>query len=221
MKAIAEPSWQMMLAKEFTEDYFQTLTTQVATAYTSDQEVYPPETLVFNAFQHCAFNTLRVVILGQDPYHGPGQAHGLAFSVPDGIPTPPSLRNIYKEISTDIGTPQPASGNLERWADQGVLLLNSTLTVQAGQASSHQHFGWERFTDTVIQTIAEHKVHVVFMMWGAFAQSKAAYIDESRHLVLKAPHPSPLSAHRGFFGCRHFSQANRYLKEHSGTPIVW
>jgi uracil-DNA glycosylase len=221
MNTPLEPSWQTVLANEFKKEYFQTLTTQVTAAYASDAEVYPSETLIFHAFKHCPFDTVKVVILGQDPYHGVGQANGLAFSVPDGTPIPPSLRNIYKEISSDIGTAPPESGNLERWADQGVLLLNSTLTVRAGEAGSHQSFGWEQFTDAVIQTIADKKERVVFMLWGKFAESKAAYIDESRHLILKAPHPSPLSAHRGFFGCQHFSQCNAYLVKRGLTPIKW
>jgi uracil-DNA glycosylase len=221
MQTRIESSWSTALAEEWTQDYFVALTKHVERAYTENGPVYPPAELIFNAFDRCPFTRVKVVILGQDPYHGPGQAHGLAFSVLDETPIPPSLRNIYKEIESDIGTPPPSSGNLERWATQGVFLLNSTLTVAAGAAGSHQTFGWERFTDTVIKTVAEQKQYVVFMLWGAFAQSKAAFIDETRHLVLTAPHPSPLSAHRGFLGCRHFSQCNDYLTQHGQTPIIW
>ncbi|MAZ30138.1 uracil-DNA glycosylase [bacterium] len=221
MNVQIEDSWREALHDEFVKDYFLALTSDVREAYLENGPVYPPPKLIFNAFAHCSFDEVKVVILGQDPYHGPGQAHGLSFSVPDGVRVPPSLQNIYKEIESDIGTPPPPSGNLERWAEQGVLLLNSTLTVQAGNAGSHQAFGWEQFTDAVIKTVAEQKEHVVFMLWGAFAGSKAAYVDETKHLVLKAPHPSPLSAHRGFFGCRHFSQCNAYLTEHGQTPITW
>ena len=221
MNVQIEQSWKTALKDEFEKDYFAALTKEVREAYSNHGPVYPPPQLLFNAFEHCPFEAVQVVILGQDPYHGPGQAHGLSFSVPEGVAIPPSLKNIYKEIATDIGTAPPPSGNLERWATQGVLLLNSTLTVRAGAAGSHQHFGWERFTDTVIATIAEQKEHVVFMLWGAFAGSKAAYIDKEKHCVLTAPHPSPLAAHRGFFGCRHFSQCNEYLARHGRTPIVW
>ncbi len=216
-----EPSWQAALAAEFKKDYVRALCQQVQAAYADTVPVYPPPQYLFNAFNQCPFDQVRVVILGQDPYHGPGQAHGLAFSVPDGVAIPPSLQNVYKEIAADIGTPQPPSGNLERWAQQGVLLLNSTLTVRAGAAGSHQQFGWERFTDAVVTTIATHRPHTVFMLWGAHARSKRNLIDTRAHCVLEAPHPSPLSAHRGFLGCRHFSQCNRYLVEHGKTPIAW
>lgn len=221
MKTKIEDSWKEVLHDEFAKEYFVSLANQVRKAYLDSETVYPPPELLFNAFARCPFSKVKVVILGQDPYHGPCQAHGLSFSVPGGVQIPPSLRNIYKEIATDIGTVPPDSGNLERWADQGVLLLNSTLSVQAGMAGSHQHFGWEQFTDAVIKTVSEQKDHVVFMLWGAFAANKATYIDETKHLILTAPHPSPLSAYRGFFGCRHFSQCNAYLTKHGYTPIDW
>lgn len=221
MNVQIEPSWYAALADEFAQAYFANLTRAVRTAYTEDGPIYPPPQLIFNAFAHCPFTQVQVVILGQDPYHGPGQAHGLSFSVPDGVAIPPSLQNIYKEIASDIGTPPPQSGNLERWATQGVLLLNSTLTVEAGRPGSHQSLGWERFTDAVIATVSREHTNVVFMLWGAFARSKKALIDTNLHCVLEAPHPSPLSAHRGFFGCRHFSQCNHYLVEHGKSPIDW
>ncbi|MES2966590.1 MAG: uracil-DNA glycosylase [Patescibacteria group bacterium] len=220
MKASLEASWKEILADELSQDYFKNLISFVDQAYTTST-VYPPQSHIFNAFNHCPFDQVKVVILGQDPYHGPGQAHGLAFSVPDGIAIPPSLRNIFKEISQDIGTSPPSSGNLERWAHQGVLLLNATLTVEAGKAGSHQGKGWEEFTDTVIATISEHKRHVVFMLWGSYAQSKQTLIDSTKHLILTAPHPSPLSAHRGFFGSKHFSQTNMYLTQQGSAPIIW
>jgi len=220
MEVKIESSWKEVLQDEFAKEYFAELTKKVRDAYTS-KTVFPPPKLIFNAFELCPFEKVKVVILGQDPYHGPGQAHGLAFSVPEGIATPPSLQNIYKEIKADIGTGIPKSGNLERWAKQGVLLLNSTLTVQMAEANSHQQFGWEKFTDAVIQTISENKEHVVFMLWGSFARSKSSLIDQNKHLILEAPHPSPLSAHRGFLGCQHFSQANKYLEENGLKPIEW
>jgi uracil-DNA glycosylase len=182
---------------------------------------YPPRTDIFNAFKLCPYHKVRVVILGQDPYHGDNQAHGLAFSVPEGIAIPPSLRNIYKEIEADIGVPAPSSGNLVRWAEQGVLLLNSTLTVAPHKAGSHQQLGWEQFTDAVITHLSTHKTGMVFLLWGKFAIAKQPLIDTTKHLVLRAPHPSPLSAHRGFLGCRHFSQTNQYLIAHRQTPINW
>lgn len=220
MNVKIESSWEKVLKDEFSKDYFKELSGKVREAYLSGP-VYPPPKLVFNAFELCPFDKVKVVILGQDPYHGPGQAHGLSFSVPNGIPTPPSLQNIYKEIKDDIGTDVPPSGNLERWAEQGVLLLNASLTVLPAQPNSHQGLGWETFTDAVIKTVSEQKEHVVFMLWGSFARSKAALIDWDKHLILEAPHPSPLSVHRGFFGCKHFSQANNYLKEHQLEPINW
>lgn len=184
--------------------------------------VYPAVDLVFNAFKKTSFDTLKVVILGQDPYHGVGQAHGLSFSVPEGIALPPSLKNIFKELQTDIPEFQiPFSGDLTKWAEQGVLLLNATLTVQAHQAGSHQKRGWELFTDQIIRCISDQKEHVVFLLWGAYAQKKSVLIDERKHLVLRAVHPSPLSVYRGFFGCKHFSKTNRYLLQHQLDPIDW
>lgn len=215
-----EESWKTALATEFDKPYFIELAELVRQAYLSET-AYPPPQLVFNAFAHTPFDRVRVVILGQDPYHGPGQAHGLSFSVPDGVRTPPSLRNMYKEIAADLGITPPASGNLERWADQGVLLLNATLTVRAGAAGSHQGLGWEHFTDAVIQKLSDEKEHLVFMLWGHYAQDKGKNIDGTKHLILKAAHPSPLSAHNGFFGCKHFSQCNQYLKETGSMPIKW
>jgi uracil-DNA glycosylase len=185
------------------------------------QKIYPPAKLIFNAFEQCPFDQLKVVILGQDPYHGPGQAHGLCFSVNDGVEFPPSLRNIFKEIHEDTGAPIPASGNLTRWAQQGVLLLNATLTVRAHLAGSHQKKGWEQFTDAVIHLVADRLEHVVFILWGNYAISKAGFVDQRKHLVLQSVHPSPLSASRGFFGNHQFSKANKYLQEHGKEPIVW
>lgn len=213
-------SWKKVLADEFAADYFTDLTRQVRKEYLS-RTIFPPPKLVFNAFNRCHYNTLKVVILGQDPYHGPRQAHGLSFSVQDGIRTPPSLRNIYKEIESDIGTKPPHSGNLEHWADQGILLLNATLTVRKGEAGSHQGLGWEQFTDAVIRKISDEKDHLVFMLWGKFAQEKGKHIDYTKHLVLQAPHPSPFSAHTGFLGCKHFSKANTYLEKYDLPPIMW
>lgn len=220
MDVTIEPTWKNALAHTFEEPYFVALTDFVRSAYRTGP-VFPSAKLIFNAFNQCPLDTVQVVILGQDPYHGPGQAHGLSFSVPDGVAIPPSLRNIYKEIATDIGTVPPASGNLERWASQGVLLLNATLTVLPGQAGSHQKKGWEQFTDTVIATVSKEREHVVFLLWGNFARSKKELIDTAKHLVLEAAHPSPLSAHNGFFGCKHFSQTNTYLTSHGYTPIQW
>lgn len=216
---IAE-SWKARLQPEFEQPYFQELAAFVKQEY-QEQTVYPPGSQIFSAFDHCSFDDLRVVILGQDPYHGPGQANGLCFSVNDGVTFPPSLRNIFKEIASDCGIPAPASGNLERWADQGVLLLNATLTVRARTAGSHQKKGWELFTDRVIEIISKEKEHVVFLLWGAYAQNKGSVIDASRHLVLKSAHPSPFSADRGFFGNKHFSKANTYLQANDLQAINW
>ncbi|RYF59413.1 MAG: uracil-DNA glycosylase [Cytophagaceae bacterium] len=217
---IAE-SWQSRLQPEFNKPYFVQLAEFLRHEY-STQRIYPPGKLIFNAFNACSFDDTRVVILGQDPYHGDGQANGLAFSVADGVPKPPSLINIFKEIQDDLGKPVPKSGNLERWANQGVMLLNSTLTVRAGQAGSHQGKGWETFTDTVIKLIADEKQNVVFMLWGAYAQKKGAVIDSKKHLVLKAKHPSPMAAnYGGWFGSKHFSQANEYLTSNGLPPIEW
>lgn len=215
-----EESWKQILSAEFEKDYFRQLTDFVRNEYRSTT-VYPPGKLIFNAFNLCPFEQVKVVIIGQDPYHGPGQAHGLCFSVNDNVPFPPSLRNIFKEIQDDLGKPIPESGNLTRWAKQGVLLLNATLTVRAHQAGSHQRRGWEEFTDAAIRALAEQREQLVFILWGAYAQKKGAFIDRSRHLVLTSVHPSPLSAHNGFFGNRHFSRANEYLQQHGQTPIEW
>ena len=208
------------LMPEFSKDYFIRLTDFVRKEY-HETTVYPPGKLIFNAFNLCPFDKVKVVIIGQDPYHGPGQAHGLCFSVNDGIQPPPSLVNIFKEINNDLGKPIPQSGNLTRWAEQGVLLLNATLTVRAHQAGSHQRRGWEEFTDAVIRKLAEEKSNLVFILWGAYAQKKGAFIDRSKHLVLTSVHPSPLSAHSGFFGNHHFSLANDYLVKNGKTAIDW
>jgi len=213
-------TWQAQLQTEFDKPYFEQLTDFVRSEYKS-KTIYPHSSLIFNAFEQCPFDKSKVVIIGQDPYHGPGQAHGLCFSVGDGVLFPPSLQNIFQEINNDIGAPVPASGNLERWAKQGVLLLNATLTVQAHSAGSHQGRGWETFTDTVIKKVAEEKENVVFLLWGAYAQKKAAMINPARHKILTAVHPSPLSAYRGFFGCKHFSQTNEYLKSKGIEEINW
>ena len=215
-----EPSWKERLKEEFDKPYFEELITFVREEYRT-HTVYPPGPLIFNAFAHCPFDRVKVVILGQDPYHEPGQAHGLCFSVQDGTPFPPSLVNIFKEIQNELETPIPVSGNLQRWADQGVLLLNATLTVRAHQAGSHQKRGWETFTDAVIRCLAEERSHIVYLLWGSFAQKKGEVIDASRNLVLKSAHPSPLSAYRGFFGNGHVSQANDYLMTTGQTPIEW
>lgn len=220
MDVTIEPSWKRALEAEFGKPYFASLAAKVRDAYFKGA-VFPPPKLIFNALELCSFDAVRVVILGQDPYHGVGQAHGLSFSVKDGIRTPPSLQNIYKEIATDIGTPIPTSGNLERWATQGVLLLNATLTVEQSKPGSHQGWGWEEFTDAIIKTVSEEKEQVVFLLWGNYARAKKALIDTSKHLVLEAPHPSPFSAHNGFFGCKHFSQTNTYLQQHGKDPIMW
>ena len=220
MNVQIEESWKAHLQPEFEKDYFRTLTEFVKSEY-SQYTIYPPGKLIFNAFNLCPFEKLKVVIIGQDPYHGEGQANGLCFSVNDGIPFPPSLQNIFQEISTDIGTPVPSTGNLDRWAEQGVLLLNSVLTVRAHQAASHAGRGWETFTDAVVRAIAERKTGIVYMLWGSYAQRKGAIASPLNNCILKAVHPSPLSVYRGFFGCRHFSQANEYLLSHGKEPIVW
>ncbi|MEP0987264.1 uracil-DNA glycosylase [Ekhidna sp.] len=220
MSVKIEESWKQQLTSEFDKAYFQTLISFVKDEYAT-KTVYPPGSLIFNAFDHCPFDDVKVVIVGQDPYHGPGQANGLCFSVAEGVRHPPSLQNIFKEIQDDLGQPIPASGNLERWADQGVLLLNATLTVEARKAGSHQNKGWETFTDRVLEVVSNEKEHVVFLLWGAYAQKKGAIIDALKHLVLKAPHPSPFSAHSGFFGCKHFSQTNQYLTTKGLRSIKW
>ena len=220
MNVRIEEGWKNALAEQWEAPYFTELTDWVRNRY-AHNTVYPPAGKIFAAFDSCPYDKVRVVILGQDPYHGPGQANGLCFSVNDGIPFPPSLINIFKEIQADTGADMPSSGNLERWARQGVLLLNSTLTVDAGQAASHAGKGWEVFTDAVIRHLAENREGLVFILWGAYAIRKGAFIDRSKHLVLESPHPSPLSAHRGFFGNHHFSRANRHLIEQGKEPIVW
>ena len=215
-----EQSWKSKLSSEWDKDYFAALTSFVRAEYRAGQ-VFPPGGEIFAAFDATPFDEVKVVIVGQDPYHDVGQANGLCFSVRDGVPFPPSLANIFKEIHDDLGKPIPASGDLSRWARQGVLLLNSTLTVRAHSAGSHQNRGWERFTDEVILRLALDRVNLVFMLWGAYAIRKGSFIDRGRHLVLTAPHPSPLSAYRGFFGCRHFSRANEYLAAHGVDPVEW
>ena len=215
-----EEGWKSQLKNEFDKPYFNELVRFVKEEYSS-KTIYPPSKLIFNAFNSTPFNQVKVVIVGQDPYHQPHQAHGLCFSVNDGIRIPPSLVNIYKEINLDLGTPIPTSGNLERWAKQGVLLLNATLTVREGAAGSHQGKGWEQFTDSVIDLLSKNRNDLVFMLWGSYAQKKGATIDQNKHMVMKSPHPSPLSAHRGFFGNKHFSRANEYLVLNGKSPIVW
>ena len=220
MKPQIEESWLKVLAAEFEQAYFAQLK-----AFLIEEKrqhtVYPPGSLIFNAFAHTPFENVKVVILGQDPYHGEGQAHGLCFSVPDGVKPPPSLVNMYKEIYSDLGIARSSSGNLECWADQGVFLLNATLTVRAATAGSHQNKGWETFTNRVIQSLSEGREHLVFLLWGNYARAKKSLIDTQKHLVLEAPHPSPFSADSGFFGCKHFSKANEYLRQHGIEPIDW
>ena len=215
-----ENSWKNRLKEEFDKPYFAQLTSFVRNEYAMGT-VYPPGSEIFAAFDACPFEQVRVVILGQDPYHEPHQAHGLCFSVNDGVPFPPSLVNIFKEIESDLNKPVPVSGNLMRWAKQGVLLLNATLTVRAHQAGSHQNKGWETFTDAVIRRLATECEHIVFILWGSYAQRKGAFIDRNRHCVLQSPHPSPLSAYRGFLGNKHFSRTNDYLVQHGYKPIDW
>jgi uracil-DNA glycosylase len=215
-----EPSWKNALQSEFDKDYFVRLTDFVRNEYKT-KLTFPPSALIFNAFDQCPFDNVKVVIIGQDPYHGDGQAHGLCFSVADGVAFPPSLLNIFKEIERDLGIAKPTSGNLIRWAQQGVLLLNATLTVQAHAAGSHQGRGWETFTDAAIHKLASEKEGLVFMLWGSYAQKKGDFIDTNKHLVLKSVHPSPLSAYRGFIGNNHFSLANKYMKEKGLEEIQW
>ena len=220
MKVKIEDSWQQHLGEEFDKPYFEALAAFVRSEY-ARTTCYPPGNLIFNAFNLCPFDRVKVVLIGQDQYHEPGQAQGLCFSVNDGVQFPPSLVNIFKEIQSDIGTPIPLSGSLVRWAEQGVLLLNATLTVRAHEAASHQRRGWEEFTDAVIKKLSSEREHLVFILWGSYAQSKERLIDTSRHLVLKSAHPSPLSAYRGFFGNRHFSLTNMYLQKQGMQPITW
>ena len=215
-----EESWKNILIDEFNKDYFISLK-QFLVEEKQSQIIYPKGSEIFAAFNHTPFDKVKVVILGQDPYHGTGQAHGLSFSVPEGIKPPPSLINIYKELNSDIGFQIPSHGNLTKWAEQGVLLLNATLTVRANQAGSHQNKGWENFTDCVIKKISEQKQNVVFLLWGRYAQAKESLIDSSKHFILKAAHPSPFSAYNGFMGCKHFSKTNELLKKNNLTEIDW
>jgi len=217
---VIEQSWREALRTEFEHEYFATLK-QFLLEEKAKYKVYPSGSNIFNAFNSTPFHRVKVVILGQDPYHGPGQAHGLCFSVPTGVQQPPSLVNIFKEIQSDLGIAVPSHGNLQKWANEGVLLLNATLTVRAHQAGSHQGRGWEQFTDAAITKLSEQRQHIVFMLWGAYAQAKVKLIDTQKHYVLKAPHPSPLSSYRGFFGCKHFSLANAYLEKMGLGPIDW
>lgn len=216
-----EAGWKQQLATEFDSDYMQALREFLREEKRRGKEIYPPGPQMFNAFNSTPFDAVRVVILGQDPYHGPGQAHGLSFSVPPGIPPPPSLLNIFKEIHRDLGLPMPGHGCLQAWAEQGVLLLNAVLSVEQRQAASHQGRGWERFTDRAIERLNAGREGLVFLLWGSYAQKKGNLIDRQRHLVLTAPHPSPLSAHRGFIGCGHFSRVNEYLQDRGEAPIDW
>ena len=220
MNVRIDSSWQRVLQAEFDKPYFELLTQYVREQYKT-RRCFPPAGLIFNAFDSCPFDRVRVVIIGQDPYHEEGQAMGLCFSVPEGVPIPPSLVNIYKEIHRDLGIAMPQSGNLQRWAEQGVLLLNATLTVEAHCAGSHQGKGWEELTDAAIHSLNQERDHIVFMLWGAYAQRKGKFIDKRKHLVLQTSHPSPLSVYRGFDGCGHFSAANKYLIEYGQEPIKW
>lgn len=220
MEVKIAPDWNELLREEFEKPYFEELIRFVKEEYAT-RRIYPRGSNIFRAFDKCPLDKLKVVIIGQDPYHGPGQAHGLCFSVADGVPHPPSLQNIFKEVAADIGTPIPASGNLDRWAEQGVLLLNAVLTVREHEAASHAGRGWEQFTDAVVRKIAERKQGVVYLLWGSYAQRKGAIADPTQNCILKAVHPSPLSAYRGFLGCKHFSKANEYLLSTGQTPINW
>lgn len=216
-----ESTWKARLKHEFEKDYMRSLREFLNREKAAKKTIFPRGSEFFAALNHTPFEKVKVVILGQDPYHGPGQAHGLCFSVKPGVDIPPSLQNIYKELKSDLGIEPPQHGHLEKWADQGVLLLNATLSVEAHKAGSHQNKGWETFTDAVIDHLNREREGLVFVLWGSYAQKKGAFIDTKRHLVLKGPHPSPLSAHRGFFGCRHFSQINKYLESRGQTPIDW
>jgi uracil-DNA glycosylase len=214
-------SWQTHIGDELEKPYMQSLRTFLQQEKAAGKTIFPPGPLIFNAFNHTPFDQVRVVIIGQDPYHGPGQAHGLSFSVPPGVALPPSLMNIFKEIQSDLGIRMSGSGDLTAWADQGVLLLNATLTVQLATAGSHQNRGWEQFTDAAIAALNQHREGLVFVLWGSYAQKKGAMIDPNKHLVLKSVHPSPLSAHRGFFGNHQFSNINQYLSSKGQAPINW
>jgi uracil-DNA glycosylase len=221
MEVSIEDSWKKELKEEFSKPYFEHIVNFLKDEKKAGKVVYPPGKLIFNAFDCTPFDKVKVVILGQDPYHNPGQAHGLSFSVPDKVPPPPSLVNIFKELRDDLDIPIPNTGNLEKWAKQGVLLINASLTVEANTPMSHSKVGWHHFTDEVIKHISDNKENVVFMLWGKFAQNKAELIDGSKHKILKAAHPSPLSAYNGFYGCKHFSKANHYLREAGEKPIDW
>ncbi len=221
MDVTIEESWKEALKAEFEKPYFQQIILFLKTEKAAGKTIYPPGKLIFNAFDHTPIDRVKVVLLGQDPYHGKGQAHGLSFSVPDGVAPPPSLVNIFKELHDDVGISISKSGNLTKWAEQGVMLLNTSLTVRASEAGSHAKIGWTQFTDAVIEKISALEKNVVFILWGKFAQEKQALIDETKHLVLKAAHPSPFSADKGFFGCRHFSKTNEYLAKHGIDPIDW
>lgn len=221
MNVSIESSWKAVLSTEFSKPYFKQLALHLKTEKQQKKVIYPAGKLIFNAFDCTPFTEVKLVILGQDPYHGPGQAHGLSFSVPAGVSPPPSLLNIFKELQTDTGMPMPGSGDLTPWARQGVFLLNASLTVRQAEPMSHAQIGWAFFTDAVIRLLSEKKEHLVFLLWGKFAKEKAALIDSSKHLVLTAAHPSPLSAHQGFLGCRHFSAANQYLVKNGIDPIDW
>lgn len=218
---VIEDSWRKILEDEFHQPYFSELKKFLLHEKNEGKTFYPPGSLIFNAFNLTPFNEVKVVILGQDPYHGKGQAHGLCFSVPEGVPPPPSLVNIFKEIKNDLNVPIPVTGNLVKWAKQGVLLLNALLTVRANQPASHHHIGWENFTDKVIQKLSDEKSGIVFLLWGRFAQDKSSLIDPARHHILKAAHPSPFSANNGFFGCKHFSRTNELLVAQGNTPVDW
>jgi len=221
MEVAIEESWKAALKSEFGKPYFQQIVTHLKMEKMAGKTIYPPGSQIFNAFAHTPLAKVKVIILGQDPYHNPGQAHGLSFSVPDGVAPPPSLLNIYKEITADLGVQMPRNGNLSKWADQGVLLLNASLTVRMNEPGSHAKIGWMDFTNAVIKQISDDRQHLVFLLWGRFAQEKRQLIDATKHLILKAAHPSPLSAHNGFFGCRHFSRSNEYLVKNGINPIDW
>ena len=216
-----EASWKEILKGEFSKPYFQQIPLHIKTEKSQGKIIYPPGSVIINAFNTTPFNKVKVVILGQDPYHGPGQAHGLCFSVQQGVPQPPSLMNIFKELQDDIGITIPNHGNLTHWAEQGVFLLNASLTVRAGEPMSHSKIGWAEFTDTVIKIISELKKNIVFLLWGKFAQEKRVLIDQTKHCILRSVHPSPLSAHAGFFGCKHFSKTNEYLISKGIDPVDW
>lgn len=221
MEVKIEPSWKEQLKEEFDKPYFEQIVLYLKQEKQAGRTIYPPGPLIFNAFEKTPFDKVKVVILGQDPYHGPGQAHGLCFSVPGGVTPPPSLVNIFKELNVDTGVPVPSSGNLEKWAERGVLLLNAMLTVNANSPASHSRIGWENFTDAVIRKLSEEKRGLVFILWGRFAQEKQALIDATKHHILKAAHPSPFSANNGFFGCRHFSKTNELLISEGKEPVDW